>query len=85
MAEVVSPDTAPPSSSWITRNIRPIMVANMLILLNVFVVIAVIEPKKASLIAEALTQVPDYVWAVIGGATGLYSIGRSVEKVKGVA
>lgn len=78
-------DNAPASTGWLTRNIRPIMVGNMLLLLNVFIAVAVYDPSKAVSIAKALQQVPDFVWAVIGSSTGLYSIARSVEKLKGKA
>lgn len=85
MTEPVSPDTPQAALAWPIKYLRPIIVINMVVLLNALVICAFIDPQKATQVAKTLTMVPDFVWTVVLGTLGAHFVGRSVEKVKGVA
>lgn len=68
------------SESWLTRNARPLTVINMLAIFNVLVIVGVFDPDYAAKIIEALAQVPNALWALIGGGIGVYQVARGVDK-----
>lgn len=85
MAEVVTPTPAPSNTAWLIKYLRPIIVINMVVLLNAILVLAFFDPQKATQVAKTLTTIPDFVWTVVLGTLGAHFMGRTVEKVKGVA
>lgn len=74
-----------PTSGWLTRNIRPLVVANLILVANVLVGLAVFDAESFAIVADGLTKIPTEFWGVLGSAIGLYTVGRSVEKIKGAA
>jgi len=85
MAEPVSPEVTPTVTPWVLKYLRPLIVGNMVLLLNAIILLAFFDPRKATQVAETLTTIPDFVWTVVLGTLGAHFVGRSVEKVKGVA
>src|SRR5712664_1686370 len=77
MAQVMAADSA--SESWLTRNVRPIVV--MWSLVNITVIECLAPTAYADKVISALGKIPDPLWNLCTYGIGIYAAGRSAEKI----